>query len=198
MSLPFGFAAALRRGRRQMKTLRWSIVLALTLVACGRQDEPSTAAIDTRDSPQAHSSLAQLMRGLLYPNSEIVFAAQNDDPEASAAAAASAAPLGGEKLYQGWEGVENAALMLSEAASLIVIPGRLCENGLPAPVGNADFQKYAQGLVEAGQAAYEAARTKNMDAVIEAGGVVSDACSFCHDAYRDKPEGQRRCIAGKQ
>ena len=93
--------------------------------------------------------------------------------------------------------MENAALMLSEAANLIMIPGRLCENGLPVPLANQDFRMYAQQLIEAGRATYEAARTKNMDAMLGASGVVSDACSFCHETYRDKPEDEMRCISGQ-
>ena len=31
--------------------------------------------------------------------------------------------------YQGWEGVENAALAIAEFAALVLQPGRLCSNG---------------------------------------------------------------------
>ena len=174
----------------------WPIVVSLFLIDCGGQETPAGGATDpTGFSPEAQSTLAQLMRGLLYPNSEIIFATQSEDPEeAAAAAAADAGPFDAEVLYTGWEGVENAALMLSEAATLILVPGRLCENGLPVPLENEDFRMFARGLIEAGQAAYEAAQAKNMDAMIEVSGVVSDACYFCHEVYRDKPEGEMRCL----
>lgn len=177
--------------RRQWPT----IVIAAFLFGCGNQ-EPPADSLDAAASysPAPQSSLAQLMRGLLYPNSEIIFATQSEDPEEAAVLeAANAGPFDAEVLYTGWEGVENAALMLSEAAALILVPGRLCENGLPVPLSNDDFRMYARGLVEAGQAAYEAARAKDMDAMIEVSGVVSDACYFCHEVYRDKPEGELRC-----
>jgi cytochrome c556 len=51
-----------------------------------------------------------------------------------------------------------------------------------------DFKKYAQGLVDAGMAAYKAAQSKNLDAMIEVTGTVSDACAACHEVYRDKGE----------
>jgi hypothetical protein len=182
-----------------MKKLQWLTVVAFLLVACGSPEEPRQPATEaTVDSPESHSSLAQLMRGLLYPNSEIIFATQDEDPEAAAAAGAEADPFGGGNLYAGWEGVENAALMLSEAANLIVIPGRLCENGLPVPLGNEDFRMAARQLVEAGRVAYEAALTKSMDAMLEASGVVSDACSVCHETYRDRSDDEMmRCISGQ-
>ena len=187
-----------------MSRLIWLIVLPLSLLACDGPGEPGgpsdpgeAAAEATADFAQPRSTLAQLMRGLLYPNSEIIFAAQNEDPEAAAAAAASAEPFGNTDLYGGWEGVENAALVLSEAANLIMIPGRSCENGLPVPLTNEDFQMYARQLIDAGRAAYEAAQTKNVDAMLEASGVVSDACSVCHETYRDREEqGVMRCTVG--
>lgn len=135
-----------------MNRLMWLIVLPFVLLACGGQGGPGESATDTMaDFSQPHSSLAQLMRGLLYPNSEIIFATQGEDPEIAAAAAKAADPFGASALYGGWESVENAALMLSEAANLIMIPGRLCENGLPVPLANQDFRMYAQQLIEAGR-----------------------------------------------
>jgi hypothetical protein len=181
--------------KRQMPV--FLLMLPLLLIACSAQEPPSQAAEPAPAySPQPYSTLAQVMRAINYPNSEIIFATQSEDPEIAAAAAASADPFGeGAALYGGWEQVQNAALMLSEAANLILIPGRVCENGLPVPLDKDDFQMYARGLVAAGQAAYEAALTKNMDAMVEVSGTVSDACFFCHEKYRDKAEGEMRCVA---
>jgi hypothetical protein len=175
------------------------IVLALMVAACTSEEPPNPAALETAaGAAEARSTLAQLMRGLLYPSSEIIFAAQSEDPEEAAAAAEAAqSDFSGAILYDGWEGVENASLMLAESAALLQIPGRLCENGLPVPLGNEDFQRFAQGLIDAGRASYEAARMKSVDAMLEASGVVSDACSACHEVYRDVPEDQMRCVAAK-
>jgi hypothetical protein len=133
------------------------------------------------------------MRGMNYPNSEIIFGAQSQDPAAEANSGPQIGPQA--DLYGGWEKVEYAALMLSEAANLILIPGRVCENGLPVPLENADFRMYAQTLVEAGQEAYEAAKMRDMDAMVEVSSAVSEACLQCHETYRDKPEGEMRCVA---
>lgn len=182
-----------------MKRLLWLAALPCVLVACGGAQEPASEPAAAAAPPlaaQPYATLAQLMRALPFPNSNTIFDTQDKDPEAGVQSAdpsqGATATYGG--LYGGWQGVENAALMLSETANLITIPGRLCENGLPVPLDREDFRKAAEGLAAAGQAAYKAAQTKNQDAMVEAAGVVADACAACHEVYRDKPAGQMRCI----
>jgi cytochrome c553 len=84
--------------------------------------------------------------------------------------------------------------MWTETANLILIPGRLCENGRPVPVEREDFRKFAQGLVEAGRAAYNAAQTKNQEKAIEVTNQVADACSACHEVYRDKGDAKSLAV----
>ena len=49
-------------------------------------------------------------------------------------------------------------------------------------------------MVTAGEAAYKAAQTKNLDAIVEVSGTISEACSNCHAVYRDIDlEGKTRC-----
>ena len=96
--------------------------------------------------------------------------------------------------YGGWQQVENAAVALSEIANLVMIPGRLCENGLPVPIGDALFQKGAKGLADVGIAALEAAKTKNLDKMVDVSGAISDACLVCHEKYREVPQGKMRCV----
>ena len=63
-------------------------------------------------------------------------------------------------------------------------PGRSCENGLPVPVGNADFQQFARDLVDTGARAYEIAQRKDLDAMVEITNEVAGACENCHTVYR--------------
>jgi hypothetical protein len=135
------------------------------------------------------------MRGILYPASNVIFAAQEDLTKLTPAADPSVSPNPLTSTYGGWQAVENAALALSESANLIVLPGRVCSNGRPAPVRRADWVKYAQGLRTAGLKAYQAAQSKNQDAIVDVAGTVSDACAACHDVYREKKTGnQDRCL----
>jgi len=143
----------------------------------------------------AQGTLLQVMRGILYPASNVIFAAQSDDPAAikpAADPATSPNPL--TSSYGGWNAVENSGIALAEAASLLTIPGRRCSNGKPAPIQNADWQMWVQELRAAGMAAYKAAQMKNQDAILDAAGTVSEACSHCHDKYREVPGGvANRC-----
>ncbi len=143
-------------------------------------------------APQA--TLAQLMKGILFPNSNVIFFAQGDDPAKVPPAkdpALATDPLA--DTYGKWEAVENSALALYEAANLLTIPGRKCSNGLPVPIGNADWPKLVQGLRDAGITAYKAAQSKNQDKILDAADAMTTACANCHDKYREKPTLADRC-----
>jgi cytochrome c556 len=55
------------------------------------------------------------------------------------------------------------------------------------------FRKAAEGLAEAGKAAYKAAQSKNMDAMVEVSDTVALACAKCHEPYRDFDDPKDRC-----
>lgn len=169
-----------------------AVLLSGIVAGCQRPSPPTEPA----PAAKPYANLAQLMRAIPFPNSNIVFDTQSNDPAAQKPAtdASAGAPGDYTNVYAGWQSVENAALAISESAALIMIPGRLCENGLPAPVDREDYKKFAAGLAEAGLAAYKAAQSKNLDAMVDVSGTVSDACAACHDVYRDKPEGEQRCL----
>jgi hypothetical protein len=140
-------------------------------------------------SSRAVANMAQLMRGILFPNSNVIFAAQSDDFLKLKADDPSLSPNPLTSTYGGWTAVENASLALAEVASLLTVP-RTCSNGKPAPVQNADWQKFVQGLRAAGQEAYKAAQTKKTDAFLDVADHVTMACANCHDVYREKTEQQ--------
>ena len=99
--------------------------------------------------------------------------------------------------YSGWELVENAAIAVTDGVELIMTPGRLCQNGKPVPTRNADFQRFAQNMRKAGLAVLQAAHTKNQEKVSDATNDLADACSACHEVYRDKgpADSAARCTA---
>jgi hypothetical protein len=141
-------------------------------------------------------TLAQLMRGILFPNSNLLFAVQENDPGAPKKSDAASGSHDYSNVYTGWEMVEGAAVALEESADLIMKPGRLCSNGQPAPVGRADYMKFVQDLREAGRKTLAAAQAKNQEQVTELTNDIADACSNCHEIYRDKgPVGSpARCL----
>jgi hypothetical protein len=61
-------------------------------------------------------------------------------------------------------------------------------------VKDADWIRFVDDL-RASVAAYEAALTKNQDAMVDASGTLSEACFACHRVYRREPTPGDRCIA---
>jgi hypothetical protein len=145
------------------------------------------AGAPVRVTAKVQGNLAQVMRGILFPNSNIIFDAQNNDPTKKKADEQFGNP------YGGWQNVENAAIALAESSNLLIIPGRVCSNGKPAPNAQPDWPKLVQGLRDASMASYKAAQSKNMDNIVDAAGTLTEACSACHDKYREKPNLSLRC-----
>ncbi len=138
-------------------------------------------------------NLNQVMRGILFPSSNIIFNVQTNDPGAAAKpgqAGAGAKPFSwtdwGAGIYTGWQVVDNAAVVIADSASLMLTPGRRCENGRPVPVDRPDWIKFTLDLAEAGRVAYRASQTRNQEAVSDATNQLADACFQCHSVYRDK------------
>jgi hypothetical protein len=155
---------------------------------------PKPAAGAPSAAPKISANLLQLMRGIIYPASNVVFAAQSDISKLPPVKDPSTSPNPLTNTYGGWQAVENASLALSEAANLLTLPGRVCSNGKPVPIQRADWLKDVQLLRDAGLEAYKAAKTKNTDNMVDAASTVSDACMACHDVYREKKGGVKdRC-----
>src|SRR5215207_3744570 len=171
-----------------MKSACALLASSLLFAACTSAPAPPPAApAPSGPTGKPYGSLAQMMRGIPFPASNIIFAAQQEDPGKPKKADPNAADrYGAIEAYGGWTAVENAAVALSETANLLMIPGRKCENGKDAPLDREDYKKAIQMLADAGQAAYKAAQSKNQDAIVDVSGTVAEACSACHEVYRDK------------
>ena len=176
-----------------MRSLVFALLI-LASVAVLFREELAIAQAPGRSSTSApratvrvQANLAQVMRGILLPTSNVVFFAQSNNPaDVKAAADPSAATDPLASTYGGWTAVENSSLALSEAARLLTVPGRVCSNGRPVPVMNADWVKFVQGLRQAGITAFKAAQTKNQDKMLDAADAVTTACADCHNVYREK------------
>jgi hypothetical protein len=174
----------------------WLLVVAsLGALLCGevgRAQAPAPAKpAAARPAAGTQANLAQVMRGILFPNVNIIYAAQNDDPsKIKLADDPSTSPNPLTSMFGGWQAVENSGLALAESARLLTVPGRLCSNGKPVPVQNADWIKFVQGLRAAGLATYKAGQSKSQDAIGDASDKVTVACMNCHDVYREKTDAQ--------
>jgi mono/diheme cytochrome c family protein len=144
----------------------------------------------------AVGTLNQVMRGVLFPSSNVLFDVQTQDPGARktgarADAATTTARYG--DVYEPWQVVDAAAIAIAESGPMLMTPGRRCENGKPVPIDRADWQKYVKELVETGRAAYRASQRRNPEAVSEVTNQISDACANCHRVYRDVASAAMRC-----
>jgi len=149
----------------------------------------------------------QVMRGILFPSSNIIFTVQTHDPAEKRKPDTSDSSDGfnfvtwGNGIYTGWDLVDYAAVALAESAPLMLTPGRRCENGRPVPVSDPEWIKFTNELAEAGKAAYRASQSRSQEAVSEVSNQVSDACMNCHQVYRDNrargaiaPDRSLRCV----
>jgi len=131
------------------------------------------------------ANLNQLMRGLFFPDSNVVFSTQRQDPaglQRAAEPSGATDPLMG--IFGGWDAVETSALTIAEGADLLMTPGRVCSNGKDVPVKQPDWAKLVDEVREAGKVAYQAAKSKNIDKMFEASDVLNTACADCHNKYR--------------
>lgn len=140
------------------------------------------------------ATLAQLMRGIIYPASNVIFAAQTQDPaQIKPAADPAMSPNLLTSAYGKWDAVENSSLALAEAATLLTVSGRKCSSGVDAPLKNPDWPKLVEALRQAGINSYKAALTKNQDKIVDAANDITAACENCHEKYREKPDLSQRC-----
>jgi hypothetical protein len=173
------------------RTLILSLMLAgygLSLMA----QTPSTNAA----AQEVHADLNQLMRGVLYPAANVVFFAQADDPGNIKPVPGLDPSMATDPLtstFGGWQAVENAALALTESANLLLIPGRICSNGAPAPTKDPAWLAFVQEVRDAGMQAYKAAQAKDQDKMMDISVTLSTACAGCHRKWRDRRPPANRC-----
>ncbi len=170
---------------------------ALALLLCSAMSTSVTEfarAQGPATETKVPANLVQLMRGTLYPESNVVFAAQDVNPaDVPHAKDPSMSTDLLTSQYGKWDAVENSALAIAEVSDLLMLPGRKCANGLDVPVKNPDWAKFVEELRDAGMTAYAAAQTKNQDKMTDVADVMTTACKHCHDRYRDRRSPAVRC-----
>ena len=182
-----------------MKLFRVIVVsfLVVGVVGVAHAQAPSSEPIGT---------LAELMRGIMFPNSNKLFDLQSQEPgsalpeitpeiDEALAALMGTASARFSGVYRGWPDVEGAAVALADGAKLALLEGRLCDNGVPAPVDRADYIEGARLLEESAVTVLEAARNQDYDAASFAVNFIVESCSHCHRTYRDGPDSREelRC-----
>ena len=163
-----------------------SVLLGVVIMA------GAVARVESQAQPRRPAStVQQLMQAILFPNANVIFAAQGDDPASlprDAKPSASTNPLTG--LYGGWQAVENSSLALLESADLMDVRGRACANGVLVPVDESQWKTAVEAMREAALATAAAARARSQEQIIEATGQLAESCSGCHRIYR---RAQKHC-----
>jgi hypothetical protein len=179
--------------RRIALTLTVMLDLVLSLPAQTNSKGPAGGESATPPM-QLQSNLLQLMRGVFYPASNVVFSAQTDNPGDVKRPPGKDPSMATDPLvstFGGWQAVENASLALADSANLLTVPGLKCSNGLPAPMNNPDWARFVQELRDAGMKAYRAAQSKDQDKMIDVADTMTKACGGCHRKWREKPMADR-------
>ena len=109
---------------------------------------------------QPVGTMSQLMINIIYPTSDAIFYVDRDEP----------------KNEVEWNNLANQALMLAESGNILMMPGRMRDEG--------NWLKYSKMMLDAGNAAFKAARTKNLDGVRAVNDQLYESCVECHALYR--------------
>jgi cytochrome c553 len=167
--------------------------LAVYIQQTGKAGSNAAPATATASGPPfafpATGNLNQLMRGIMFPNANIIFTVQTHDPaekvKTDPASGGFNWSMWGSNLYPGWEVVDYAAIALAESAPLMLTPGRRCENGRPVPVDDPDWIRFTKEMADVGRSAYRASQTRSQEKVSDISGDVTEACQHCHQVFRD-------------
>jgi mono/diheme cytochrome c family protein len=150
-------------------------------------EEPS--AMVAKYPPTA--TLNQLMRGVFFPNANLIFTVQELEPKDLPPQPQANKPGGltifewGQEVYTGWPVVENAAVALADASTIMLAPGLRCENGRLAPNSEPDWIQFTDRMIGVAKRTYRLAETRNKEAVSDYTTDLSNACNACHLVYRD-------------
>jgi hypothetical protein len=118
------------------------------------------AAVAQTPSYQVVGSVSQIMLSMSWPMSDELLYIERNPP----------------KTDKEWTNLQYAALMLAESGNLLMMPGRA-----------RDQERWIQDakmMVDAGAAAFRAARAKDYDAILALNGQIVDSCTNCHADYR--------------
>jgi mono/diheme cytochrome c family protein len=158
----------------------------------GKAAAPAAAAANGASFPggvqiTVAENLAQFMRGVTFPNANIIFNSQLHDPKDDKPKMPIPYDyvLWGRTVYYGWEAVDEAIGALKETSPLLLMPGRKCMNGRAVPVQNADFQQYVKDLIAFTDQLKAIADKRDGQALSDVSDKLNDTCANCHKVYRD-------------
>jgi len=135
------------------------------LLFCGAilaQAPPATAPSTPAQTPtiQSVGTMSELMLDIVYPTSDEIFYVGRNE----------------EKTTKDWIDLRHNALMLAEAANILMADNRARDKD--------QWMKDARLLWEVGNKAYKAAKAKDLETLKGLNAELYEACQSCHVHYR--------------
>jgi hypothetical protein len=134
----------------------WLLLAASTLSA--QPPSPATPAAPVK--PAIVGTMSDLMVKISYPASDAVFYITTRQPKTEAE----------------WGELQGKTLALAESANLLMMPGRARDEDR--------WMQDAKLMLDAGRAAYRAARSKDLAALEAVSDELYESCTSCHQHYR--------------
>ena len=104
--------------------------------------------------------MSELMIKIIYPTSDAVFYITTREPKSEAE----------------WNELQAKTLMLAESANLLMLPGHARDQ--------TRWMADSKLMLDAGTAAFKAARNKDLNALVEVNDALYQSCVVCHQHYR--------------
>ena len=124
------------------------------------QDAMAKAAAIKGAAPLPIGTMSELMVNLIYPTSDAILYISTRTPTNDVE----------------WNDLRAKALTLAESANLLMMPSRAYDNER--------WMRDAQLMLDAGAAAFEAAKNHDTSALEDLNQAVYDSCLVCHFHYR--------------
>ena len=135
--------------------IRGWLSVGLMLTAAG------AVMAQAQDAAQPVGTMGELMTSMVYPSA--------NDLLLSIA-------RGGPKDDKEWMAAQRNAVLLAESGNVLMMRGRARDQG--------EWMKNARMLVDAGAAAYKAARAKDTNGLAAVDAPINASCVSCHKQYR--------------
>ena len=137
------------------------LLLCLLAGAILAQAPPAPApSAETPTGPKSIGTMKELMLNMIFPTSnEIFYVGRNE-----------------EKTYKDWSDLQNNALMLGEAANILMADNRARDKDR--------WMKDAKLLWDVGDKAFKLAKAKDLEGLKALNDDLYEACQSCHEHYR--------------
>jgi Lipocalin-like domain len=138
------------------------IIIGVLLLAAtvGAQPPSPPASASQGVGMQPASTMSELMVKIIYPASDAIFYITTREPKSEAE----------------WEELQGKALAVAESANLLMMPGRARDQDR--------WMQDAQLMLDAGRAAFRAAKAKDVAALDALNDQLYTSCTSCHQHYR--------------